>query len=151
MPDERRRAHRFDREDLALTVTRDGRDMSDAGVVLKDVSRSGVGLQMSGRVDVGERLSFRREIPGGAVSGQASVRWVVEDNIGCRCGLQFQGLGFWDYFRLKGFLEPAGAELLLAFDKLLLVSILAVCTLLFFHGAGFHIASPMEILDLLGW
>ncbi|TBR25818.1 PilZ domain-containing protein [bacterium] len=96
---DRRKAERAERYDYGLKLSSGGRAIAD--VQIRDVSPDGVGVQVGGEIKAGQQLNFEFVIPGGTVSGVATVVWAEPFHMGYRGGAKFTSLGFFERRKLK--------------------------------------------------
>lgn len=146
---DRRRQTRVAREDLGLVLVSGGRELREPEVLLRDISRGGIGFATSGTLTVGQLLEFRLELPSGAVSGTAAVRWVEPLEAGCRCGAEFRALGLLQRWRLKGLFDPALGDPGELIDRALALAAGAVACLVLLDLLGVDLASPAQFFDFL--
>ncbi|MEE8425331.1 MAG: PilZ domain-containing protein [Elusimicrobiota bacterium] len=118
-PAEKRRSPRFE-HDFTIDVLDSENRPADGAVRLLDVSSTGVGIESSRDLAVGQKLGFRMTISGGrSLRADARVRWIQPYGFNSAYGLQLEGMGFLSRLRLDRFLRPAAFGLIEAFDLLL--------------------------------
>lgn len=143
---ERRRESRHERGDMGLVLAVDGREISDAGQTLIDISDGGLGIHIAGMVRVGQEVEFRLGLNGGQVAGRGSVQWVRDCGGGFRCGVK-TSLGFLDRIRLRNFLEPNANDLIGSIDGILFIAAFAVVLLSTTKFFGIELASVSEVVE----
>lgn len=136
------------RDDINVALLAPGGKVHDEGFVVHDISRRGLCVQMPLSTEVGHRLLLRLGIPTGVIKALCTVRWVEPDNLGTRCGVEFQGLGFIDSCRLKSFLEPHRLNPLSVLDRLLPISVLGLAVLSALRYYGIEIATWRDLRAL---
>lgn len=146
---ERRAAYRYRRNDVLVSILDRGEPIADPYLSLNDLSAAGAGLQMSGRVSVGQKLRLRLDLPSGSLDCDGLVRWTEPDNMGCRVGLKLSGLGWFQCRRLRILLEPKGPDVVSLLDRLLMAATMTVILIVLAGMMGFDVDSPLAALDYI--
>lgn len=142
---ERRRHERMDREDLPISLYVGGEEVRDPDLGLRDLSSSGLGLQAAGRMEVGQRVTFRLVLPTGPVDGSGLVRWVAPHHLGYRYGVEIRSMGLLDGRRYRTFIDPNAFDWVGLADTGLKAATVAMLVLLFWSGLGLPVAGFREI------
>lgn len=147
---ERRRAERYVRHDLSVTIYESGQQVMEPEVVVRDISRTGLGLQLAGRVNVGQDVAFKLDLPEGSVQGTGRVRWVREgDTGGNRCGVRIDRLGMVGSHRLRMYLEPDSFDFMRIVDTSLMLAALGTALVLTASMLGFELPSVADLKAFL--
>ncbi len=144
MTSEQRREDRYERGDMCLALSVDGRQIPEIEQTLIDVSCSGLGIRVAGFVKVGQTVEFRLGLAGGQVAGRGRVQWVRDCGGGFRCGVKIS-MGLLDRIRLRSFLNPIDADIVETLDGILFVATSGVVFLSAVKFLGVEIASLSEI------
>jgi hypothetical protein len=99
-PADRRRSSRA-RLDYNVELQDPARRPAYGAVHLTDLSGVGVGFSSSKDFRVGERLAVRVKTGGREVETQAVIRWARPEGVMTSYGVEFDGLGGLDRFRLE--------------------------------------------------
>ena len=144
---ERRQERRYERGDMELALSLNGRELADQDVSVLDISEHGFGLHIGGPVAQGSSIRFKLGIAGGSVSGEGDVRWVSESGGGFRCGVSTCAVGVLDRYRLRRYLTPGHTSRSWGvFDRILTAAALGVSILALASYAGWDIASLRDII-----
>lgn len=146
---ERRRQERMDREDLPISLYVGGEEVRDPDLGLRDLSSGGLGIQAAGRMEVGQRVSFRLVLPTGPVGGTGQVRWAAPHHLGYRYGLEIRGMGLMDGRRYRSFVDPTAFDWVGLVDTALKAATVAMIVLLFWSSLGLPVAGFGEILNFV--
>lgn len=109
---EKRRCRRHEK-DLEANLFEQGKRTAGEAVRLMDMSTVGLGIESRLELCVGDRLDFRMTVAEGReMSATAHVRWARPAGFSNAYGLELRGLGYYDRYRLRKYLNPRdfGAE-----------------------------------------
>ncbi|MFH2202373.1 MAG: PilZ domain-containing protein [Elusimicrobiota bacterium] len=105
-PAEQRRSTRYS-SDFRISMLDVENRPADEAVRLINLSDSGVGIESSRRLAVGQRLGFELATGSGTpVSAQARVRWSQPSGHYFSYGLKLEDMGYFARMRLEKFLKP---------------------------------------------
>jgi Tfp pilus assembly protein PilZ len=149
MATNKRTHERHIRDDFSVTLLRDGRELRGFDMLVCDISRGGVGLQLAAEVRVGDQISMRLDLPGtnNEVVVGGAVRWVDETPMGYRCGVAFADLGYMAAYKIGQFLNPLDPTWLGSVDAFLWAAVSSVMALAGVQAIGWELASPAEIIE----
>lgn len=124
----------YERDNVSVNITVDGRELSAASVTLLAVSVEGLEVQTSAPLREGEELQVRLEMPSGTVATSAELVKSQGTRFGFRSVLRFKKLPWAEARKIKMFLKPGGIDFLKLADKLLVLAALVIAA-----GVGYNL------------